>query len=366
MRGCTCQMRSEVKECLYLLGVSIASAFLAGGFCTGVQQLQAVPLIIEAEAFEVAETPATPTTPPVGGTRATTPKPTTTVAVAAADDEEWKPSGGGRHMCTFVSNVIIMWGYGLMFLGIFLIRNRPVGNHLKAVYDVRATLLGGFLWGTSGFIVFGLAPGLNLPPELPGMETADMENRQICWVFTSQMTALGLLCLYQGKPTYSWHAWVYVAGIFFLVVPQLVGAPKYDHIHGSPERPPPELSAKFAIVALVVQGLSWVSLGMVTAFGWNCYFARYGIEEEAKPMTDASGWEITPPSIIGSSGAASQEYDYDSGAAGAAIADSFEQPARGAANDGYEPYDASAFQPPPPAGDLRSAGAPPDPGLQSV
>jgi cobalt transporter subunit CbtA len=279
-------MREEIKEVSWLLGVSLASALLAGGFCTGVQQAQAIPLIIDAEAFEVEEIPAI-------GTIVDRP------VATAAESEEWFPNDGAeRHVCTFLANMLVMWGYSLMLLGVFVARGSPVGG-IKATTDILATLRGGICWGCCGFVVFGLAPGLNLPPELPGMVAAELVKRQGCWFLTSFMTCLGLAFFYVGEPTWSWKALAYLIGILCLLTPHLIGSPEYDHMPGASDRPPPELAAQFTTAALIAQALSWVFLGMVVAFGHNMYFARFGDVQEAAPMAEDS---VIAPSTVGSSG----------------------------------------------------------------
>lgn len=278
-------MKDVVREILWLVGLSMGSALLAGSFCTVVQQLQAIPLIIDAEAYEVEEKPAE-------GTVIDTP------VSAAAEPEEWFPKDGAeRHICTFLSNVVVMWGYCLILLGVFVARNQPVGGS-KATRNLRATIWGGACWGCCGFVVFGLAPGLNLPPELPGMVAAELTKRQGCWILTSFMTFLGLGFFFVGEPTCTWKLLAYLIGLLFVLTPHMVGSPQYDHMPGAADRPPPELAAQFAIAALVAQGLSWVFLGAVTASGHNMYFARFGEALDAAPMTAANEGGI-PPSTVG-------------------------------------------------------------------
>ena len=53
----------------------------------------------------------------------------------------------------------------------------------------------GLLWGLAGFVVFTAAPGLGLPPELPGMPVAPLTARQTLWIATAAATAGGLCLL---------------------------------------------------------------------------------------------------------------------------------------------------------------------------
>lgn len=278
----THELRNEV---LFLIAVSLTAGLFAGGFSTAVQQAQAVPLILDSEAYEVAEELPE-------GTEAD-------ISVAeAAEEEEWFPADGApRHMCTFTANVIVMWGYALMLLGLFIVRNQPVGG-TKGISDTRATVWGGTCWGVVGFLVFGLAPGLNLPPELPGMVAAELEKRQWCWAFTAFMTFFGFCLLFVGELKKTWKLLVLLLGIVCIVSPHLIGSPTYDHLAGSGDRPPPELSAQFTIAALVAQSLSWVCLGMVVAVGHNVYLHRFNIGQDFDPIVGAKA-DDNEPSIVG-------------------------------------------------------------------
>src|ERR1700745_2045609 len=53
----------------------------------------------------------------------------------------------------------------------------------------------GLFWGLAGFATFTLAPGLGLPPELPGTEAAPLLQRQLWWVTTAAATGGGMALL---------------------------------------------------------------------------------------------------------------------------------------------------------------------------
>ena len=253
-------------ECLILLGITLASGIIAGCFCTAVENAQAIGLIIKAEEFEVQEEI------PEG----------TELDVPMSDDaqpEEWFPADGApRHLCTMVSNWLCMWGFSMILVGVFHARDAPVGG-LDAVQNARVTLWGGLCAGAVGWIIFGFSTGLNLPPELPGMVAGQLGWRQGCWIFTAAMTTLGLGLLAYGdgdSVTAPRSLARRVLGVIALLLPQLVGAPEYEHLAGGADRPPPELAAKFTVAALMAQGVSWLFLGVVTAVGYNKYYMMYG------------------------------------------------------------------------------------------
>lgn len=267
------------KECGILLGMTIVSGIVAGSFCTGIERAQSIGLIVDAEAFEVAETIPE-------GTQLDS-----HTAVMAAEEEEWFPADGApRHMCTMVSNWFCMWGFSMMLVAVIHAQDAPVGG-LDAVQDVKATLMGGLCYGAVGWVVFGFATGLNLPPELPGMVAADLGWRQLCWAFTALFTAIGLMLIAKGDSMSDPKLIAQrVVGIVVLLLPQLIGGPHYEHIAGGADRPPPELAAQFTVAALMAQGVSWLFLGMVTAVGYNEYYFAYG---DTKNLDAAKSQELT-------------------------------------------------------------------------
>ena len=73
----------------------------------------------------------------------------------------WEPADGfERNAYTALFNVVDWIGFGLLLNGAIVLLRRPV------------TWREGFLWGLGAFVVFVIAPGLGLPPELPGIPAA--------------------------------------------------------------------------------------------------------------------------------------------------------------------------------------------------
>lgn len=290
-----CCTRSCCNETGALFAITLGAAVLAGFFTTAVQKTQAIGVIVDAEAYE-AESPANGTI--VDGQH-------------EVEEEEWAPAdGAARHLCSMASNILVDFGFGLILVGAYHSRNLPVGG-LDALLDAKQTVWGGICWGAAGFVVFGIAPGLGLPPELPGMVAAELTARQGWWVYCTFFTFVGLALLVRPPPSspplslsplpscaltrtlpppplppsqsigdLSLRSPKYIAsrclGLLLLLLPQLTGSPDYDHIQGAADRPPPEMAAHFVISALVAQGLSWLSIGVFTALGYNRYFRTYG------------------------------------------------------------------------------------------
>ncbi|MGH6915766.1 MAG: CbtA family protein, partial [Geminicoccales bacterium] len=135
---------------------SALAGLIVGGVVTVAQQFGTVPLILHAEVYEQAAEAAAQT-----GAAETPPAP------AAHEHDHgagaWEPVDGfERNGLTALFNVIDWIGFGLMLTGLLVLLRRPI------------TWREGFLWGLGGFAAFMLAPGLGLPPELPGMPAAPL------------------------------------------------------------------------------------------------------------------------------------------------------------------------------------------------
>src|SRR5262249_58077728 len=101
------------------------------------------------------------------------------------NEADWEPKEGfERNAFTAGANILTAIGFALLLGGIFAVRGRAITWHE------------GLLWGLSGFLVFTVAPGLGLPPELPGVPAAPLSVRQVWWVATAAATAAGLGLLF--------------------------------------------------------------------------------------------------------------------------------------------------------------------------
>jgi len=161
------------------------------------------------------------------------------------------PIGGGleRLFYTGLANLLMGVGFALLLVACFALYGKPV--------DPRR----GVLWGLAGFAVFTLAPGLGLPPEVPGAKAAAVTDRQIWWAFAAAAAALGLWLMVFARQ----HA-LKVLGVFVIALPHLVGAPQPAEIGGSV---PPELAGHFAAASIVVSAIFWASLGWLSGTFWE-------------------------------------------------------------------------------------------------
>lgn len=229
------------------------AGFIVGALITVVQQFGTVPLILKGETYEkAAEKPAT----------SGADKTSSAVTVGHADHdhashdhgEAWEPRDGWeRNSYTAAANILTAIGFALLLTGIFALRDHAVTWHE------------GLLWGLGGFAVFTLAPGLGLPPELPGIPVAPLLPRQIWWIATAAATAGGLgLVVFRRAP------WAAILGIALIVVPHMVGAPQIDDVHTDV---PANLSHQFVVATTVTSLLFWTLLGTLSSLAYRYFSA---------------------------------------------------------------------------------------------
>src|SRR5258708_7068653 len=162
---------------------------------------------------------------------------------AHSHDSEWEPEAGlQRNSFTVAANILTAIGFALLLTGTYAIRGRPV------------TWRKGLLWGLAGFVVFTAAPGLGLPPELPGMAVAELTARQTWWIATAVATAGGLFLL-----AFRLTAWAAVLRLGLIALPHLIGAPLAPESHSEV---PGALSHKFIVVVALPSLLFWSLLGV--------------------------------------------------------------------------------------------------------
>jgi cobalt transporter subunit CbtA len=214
------------------------AGLLAGLVITAVQTVTLYPLLRTAEQYESAA-------PQLHD---------------HAHEPAWEPAAGLERLgFSTLTNIVVGAGFGLLLAGLFGLRDRPVGARWGGV------------WGAAGFLCFALAPGLGLPPALPGAAEAELAARQLWWVLTASSTAAGLAAFVFGG--WRWR----VVGIALLALPHLVGAPHPDAADGAV---PAALAQRFVILSLATSALFWVLLG--TSAGW-LYDALKGRDRASRP-----------------------------------------------------------------------------------
>ena len=221
------------------------AGLVVGTAVTVAQQFGTVPLIQKAEIDEHAAQARV-----TAGTAAVHQHAGHDHGVAA-----WEPRAGlERNSFTAAANILTAIGFALMLSGIYALRGRPVTWHE------------GLLWGLGGFIVFTVAPGLGLPPGLPGTAAASLEARQIWWVATAAATAAGL-----GLLVFRRTAWAAILGLCLIALPHLIGAPKLPEVHADVSE---ALAHQFIVAVTLTSLLFWVLLGSLTSIAYGRFSAR--------------------------------------------------------------------------------------------
>ncbi len=222
---------------------AILAGLTAGILISGFHHVTTVPLIIKAESYEnKAETTNTGT--PYQGAR---------IYLAHGDapgdhGEEtggWMPKDGlERTFWTTVTTILTATGFALLLTSCYALKGEAVTGRI------------GVIWGTAGFAAFALAPGLGLPPELPGSAAAALLDRQLWWLYAAIATASGLAAMIFGKN------WLWAGlGLVLLISPHILGAP-HPHEYNSPV--PAEIGGHFATASLTASFILWTLLGWLT------------------------------------------------------------------------------------------------------
>lgn len=209
--------------------VAALAGLVAGLAMAAMQTFVTVPLILEAETYE-------------GGAAEAAHGHDGAAAGHGHGDGAWAPADGGERLAfTALASVVTATGFALVLL---------------VASELAGGLAGwrqGLFWGLAGFAVFTLAPGLGLPPELPGMPAAALPARQGWWIATAAATAAGLaLIAFRGSVAMA------VLGVALIVAPHVVGAPQPDS-HASAV--PDELHRRFIVAASLTSLVFWVVLG---------------------------------------------------------------------------------------------------------
>ena len=167
--------------------------------------------------------------------------------------EVWAPGDGiERSFYTLLANFLMSLAYSLLLASAMIFRGS-------------SSILKGFTWGMAAYLTLFVAPNLGLPPEIPGMEAADLNLRQNWWFLTVALTGIGL-AVFAFSPLYYKGA-----GLILIIVPHLIGAPVAE-IHGF-SHPDPSVVAKvtelwhqFILHTSIANALLWLIIGITTGF----------------------------------------------------------------------------------------------------
>jgi cobalt transporter subunit CbtA len=225
---------------------SVVAGVVVGAIVTVVQQFGTVPLILKAEVFEKASEHSHDV--------AATIAPGAVVEHNHAEHEHeaeaWEPHDGlERNAYTAAANVLTAIGFALILAAIFALRSGNTGQ--------RVSWHEGLAWGLAGFAVFTVAPGLGLPPELPGVPAAPLLARQIWWVLAALATAGGLSLMFFRRSVPA-----SIAGLILIVLPHVIGAPELEHVDTNV---PALLSHQFVVAVTMTSLVFWFMLGGLTS-----------------------------------------------------------------------------------------------------
>ena len=239
-----------------LIWASLAAALLVGTVQSGIQQWQAVPIVLAAEVYEGQrlEAPSAPVAAPVHVHAEG-------VAPAHAHEHgaagEWSPAeGAGRMFWTWTANVLHAFSMALLVFAV-------MGVCVWRGTAVRSLQLG-FLVAAAGWLSFHFWPSLGLPAEIPGMDAARLGSRQGWWLLAAVSAGLACGLLAGLRSPLRW-----AAAAAWLALPFVVGAP---HITADPlagfsgdaQAQLRELGTQF------VWATTWVSLSFWLAMGLVC------------------------------------------------------------------------------------------------
>jgi cobalt transporter subunit CbtA len=213
-----------------LVFAALCAGSLSGVFAAAAHQLATVPLILQAETDEKASVHA--------------------IAASHEHSTAWAPEDGAeRTAYTLLADILTGIGFALL-----------VGAGL-ALRVGQSDWRQGLFWGLAGFATFTIAPGLGLPPQLPGSETAPLLARQVWWLASVAATGCAL-----GLIVFTTRARWAILGVILIVLPHLYGAPQ-------PLEPiavvPAAVAQRFIVTTTGVNFLFWIILGASMGYFYN-------------------------------------------------------------------------------------------------
>ncbi len=152
----------------------------------------------------------------------------------------------GRVWNTILANIVTGAGFGLLMAGVSM------------ACGVNITFSTGLVWGVLGWLSVQFLPWLGLPPELPGLPTADISARKVWWVATVALSIVGfwLLLLTRSRASKA-------LGLVALFAPHVYGAPQPVDIASEV---PAYLAAQYAVATMATTLFFWLALGLALGF----------------------------------------------------------------------------------------------------
>jgi cobalt transporter subunit CbtA len=251
----------------------ILNALLVGivaSFVFSLLQVYVVnPIIFASETYEV---PEAPTEHSHEGEEAG--------HVHSHGEDAWAPEDGfERTAYTMSANVFAGIAYASILLAVM--------SQLSLQGLTRASLLKGLAWGAGGFIVFFGAPAIGIPPEIPGIEAAPVEHRQVWWLLAAGGVATGLLVLVFAPLKFK------ALGLLAIALPYIVSAPHpegpaFTHPDPAAVEALTDLHQQFIIATSVSNLLFWLVMGVMSAWVLNRWVLTPGVVQGLPQNAEAN------------------------------------------------------------------------------
>ncbi len=210
-------------------------AIFAGLIFSAYQAFFITPIILSSEVYEVLEP-------------------------ASHQIEAWSPEDGiERHSWSFATNFLLCFAYALILLSAMTVKSN-------------ITTIKGLYWGIAAYLTIFVAPALGLPPEIPGMEAAFLEGRQVWWIVTLIFTAVSLWMIAFQELFYKG------IGVVLITIPHIFGAPQPES-HGFANTDPQAVEAlttlwhQFIIQTSIANALLWLVIGTSAGFLVNKFIS---------------------------------------------------------------------------------------------
>lgn len=241
-----------------VLATGLLAGLFAGLAIATLQSFTTTPLILKAEVYEKAADAKQDASLEIGPDMLAGGAKLIMVHAAGEDHsaggeavEEWEPQDGlERTLFTSTATIATAIGFALLLLAGMLF----AGDRI----DERRAIA----WAAAGFAVTGLAPGVGLSPELPGMAAAELVGRQVWWFAAAAATAVGLWLALRCD-----NNWLRLAAVAIIIAPHAWGAPQLAEYPATTV--PAELAARFAATSLGVQAAFWLITGFFVGFWWR-------------------------------------------------------------------------------------------------
>jgi cobalt transporter subunit CbtA len=235
-----------------VLSAGLLAGLLAGVTIAVLQNFTTTPLILAAEVYENAPDKAASLAEPAVLSIDDAGRPVVLAhAEEHAEGEQWAPAAGvERILYTSTATIACSIGFAFLLLAGMLIAGDAITERNAMV------------WAAAGFVVTGLAPGIGLSPEVPGMLAADLLARQSWWFLTAVLTAASLWLFLRSE-----HWGAKALAVALLIAPHILGAP---HLApgGDEAKIPAELAAQFAATSLAVHAALWIATGFAVGRLW--------------------------------------------------------------------------------------------------